>query len=201
MNGLPREEAVQILLAASRDFYSRGWMPGTSGNLSLRLEPLTFLVTASGKDKGALGPADFLVVNQRGELLEPTSQRPSAETPIHRRLYSSFAVGAVYHVHALSSVIISRRYRSEGKVVIRELEILKGLEGVAADEVIEIPVLANDPHIPALAEAIVAAARPNVPGVLIDGHGLYAWGASAFTAKRHLEVLEYLCQYLVLAGG
>ena len=56
-------------------------------------------------------------------------------------------------MHALYSVIVSRCHRSAGKVVLGDLEIPKGLEGVAAADFIEILVLENDPNIPALAAA------------------------------------------------
>jgi methylthioribulose-1-phosphate dehydratase len=57
-----------------------------------------------------------------------------------------------------------------------------------------IPVLANDQNLPRLA----ARARPWLPaapqGLLIAGHGLYAWGRDLDTAQRHLEILEFLLE-------
>lgn len=35
-----------------------------------------------------------------------------------------------------------------------------------------------------------------VPGVLIRRHGLYAWGANPFEAKRHVEAFEFMWEYL-----
>jgi methylthioribulose-1-phosphate dehydratase len=31
-------------------------------------------------------------------------------------------------------------------------------------------------------------------GILISGHGLYAWGDDLAMAKRHLEILEFLLE-------
>ena len=31
-------------------------------------------------------------------------------------------------------------------------------------------------------------------GLLIAGHGLYAWGEDLFSATRHLEILEFLLE-------
>ena len=36
------------------------------------------------------------------------------------------------------------------------------------------------------------AERVAVPGFLLAGHGLYAWGATAADARRHVEALEFL---------
>jgi methylthioribulose-1-phosphate dehydratase len=30
---------------------------------------------------------------------------------------------------------------------------------------------------------------------LIRGHGLYVWGEDVFSAKRHIEAVEYLLAY------
>jgi methylthioribulose-1-phosphate dehydratase len=55
-------------------------------------------------------------------------------------------------------------------------------------------VLANDQDLPRLA----AKARPLLSaaphGLLIAGHGLYAWGRDLANAHRHLEILEFLLE-------
>ena len=46
--------------------------------------------------------------------------------------------------------------------------------------------------------ALSAAGQPRLgggpPGLLITGHGLYAWGKDLFSANRHLEILEFLLE-------
>lgn len=90
-------------------------------------------------------------------------------------------------------------------VQISGLEMLKGLEGIDTHAgSIRIPVLANDQDLPRLS----GAARPHLPGapygLLIAGHGLYAWGEDLRQAQRHLEVLEFLLEQhwreLLLSG-
>ena len=80
-------------------------------------------------------------------------------------------------------------------LVIEGLEMLKGLEGIHTHESrIHIPVLANDQDL----DRLSAAARPHLAGaphgILIAGHGLYAWGADLQQAMRHLEILEFLLE-------
>ena len=46
--------------------------------------------------------------------------------------------------------------------------------------------------------------RRGVPGFLIRGHGLYAWGRDIAEARRHVEGLEFLLSCLwqqALAGS
>jgi methylthioribulose-1-phosphate dehydratase len=71
-----------------------------------------------------------------------------------------------------------------------------GLETHASS--VEIPVFANDQNTVALAEQVEARLGRDcaIPGFLLAGHGLYAWGATAADARRHVEGLEFLlaCQ-------
>lgn len=167
-------------------------MLGTSGNLSILLErePLRFLVTASGKDKSRLTVKDLVLVEEG--RAEPGAPRPSAEAAIHEGLYRNLPAGAVYHVHTVAGAVVSSLYAAENRVCFRGLEMLKGLDIWDLEATVEIPILPNLPDIPALARLAARSARPEVPGFLIHNHGLYAWGASPFEAKRHVEIFEYL---------
>ena len=84
---------------------------------------------------------------------------------------------------------------SGGHLLIEGLEMLKGLEGIHTHACrIRIPVLANDQDLARLS----AAAEPHLEtapqGILIAGHGLYAWGRDLEQASRHLEILEFLLE-------
>jgi methylthioribulose-1-phosphate dehydratase len=62
----------------------------------------------------------------------------------------------------------------------------------------QLPIFANWAEVTRIAGDIEAyySARQDqrVPALLIASHGITAWGADAFTANRHLEVTEFLCQ-------
>ena len=47
-------DAAQQLIAAGRFIDSKGWVPATSGNFSVRLPDGTIAITVSGKHKGQL---------------------------------------------------------------------------------------------------------------------------------------------------
>jgi hypothetical protein len=59
---------------------------------------------------------------------------------------------------------------------------------------IEIPVLANDQNLPRLSQRAGPLLGDAPQGLLIAGHGLYAWGPSLSQAIRHLEILEFLLE-------
>lgn len=194
-------QAADCLIEAASGFYQRQWMAGTSGNLSLRLasdthHPLRYLITASGRDKGALTPADFVTVAEGGTVLEPPGAKSSAETLLHEAVYRLFPqVNAVYHVHTVAATVLSRHcVDPDGVLRISGLEMLKGLGATTHDTTIELPVFDNSQDIQALSEQLPRRLRPDVPGFLLAGHGIYTWGESPFEARRHVEIWDFLFQ-------
>jgi methylthioribulose-1-phosphate dehydratase len=181
--------------------HRRGWCDGTGGNFScvLAQEPLELLMAPSGVDKGQVAPDDLITVDGDGQLLGG-SGKPSAETLLHLAIVKSRGAGAVLHTHSQASTLLSKLAcpsgESAGWIRVSGLEMLKGLEGIKSHgEEVKIPVLANDQDLKRLS----AAAQPLLPeaphGLLIAGHGLYAWGATLEVAKRHLEILEFLLEH------
>lgn len=75
------------------------------------------------------------------------------------------------------------------------LEMLKGLEGIRSHTTpVAIPILANSQDMRELSHAALAHLATAPYGLLIAGHGLYAWGDSLSQARRHLEILEFLLE-------
>ena len=180
--------------------HRRGWCDGTGGNFScvLNQEPLELLMAPSGVDKGLVAPDDLITVDGDGQLLGGNG-KPSAETLLHLAIVKSQGAGAVLHTHSQAATLLSKLAcpsgESAGWIRVSDLEMLKGLEGIKShEEEVKIPVLANDQDLKRLS----AAAQPFLPdaphGLLIAGHGLYAWGANLEVAKRHLEILEFLLE-------
>jgi methylthioribulose-1-phosphate dehydratase len=189
--------AVAAVIAAGRTAASRNWTPATSGNFSVRIDRDRIAVTRSGVDKGALTAGDILVQ----PLDQPLRLGSSAEAGLHVRLYRDAPeIGAIFHVHAPASSVISRAHLADGAVRIHGWELQKALSGVTTHEAaIETPVVANDQDVAALAERVAVrladpppAAETRAPGYLLAGHGLYAWGRDPAEAWRHLEALETL---------
>ncbi|MDI3419848.1 methylthioribulose 1-phosphate dehydratase [Streptomyces luteolus] len=193
----------------SRALYARGWMPGTSGNLSVRLpsdDGRTALITASGRDKGSLTAADMVTVHATtGELLTAGKLKASAETAIHAAVYRVTAARAVIHVHApYATVMASRTGESAGTAVLplERFELLKGL-GLDDPSGTELPVFRNWPDVRTIADEAAAylSAHPDAPpGLLIADHGITTWGGNLAQARNRLECLEAICGLIVLGA-
>lgn len=179
----------------------KGWFPATSGNMSVRIgtagtDNLSFAVTSSGKDKSVHGPEDYLIVDQNGQPLEPTALKPSAETLIHCEIYKATGCGAVFHVHTVFNNLVSELYAEKGHIPVQGVELIKAFNIWEENARIEIPILPNYADIPQIARLVDQAIVPRIPGIVLRNHGIYAWGANAFEAKRHLEAFEFLFEYV-----
>jgi methylthioribulose-1-phosphate dehydratase len=167
----------------------------------LEREPLRLLVTASGKPKGRLQADDFLVVDAQGQP-EPRAQgRPSAETLLHVAVVQRAGAAAVLHTHSVAGTLLGEHFRPKGGLTIAGYEMLKGLEGIASHEASTfLPVLANSQDMHVLGEDVrrLFDEYPSLHGFLIAGHGLYTWGESVEQAQRHVEILEFLLEVLLL---
>ncbi|MFB9467112.1 methylthioribulose 1-phosphate dehydratase [Streptomyces cinereospinus] len=185
-------EAGAVLAREAARFASFGWMRGTSGNLSVvtNRDPLRLAVTASGLDKGELTATDVVLVDAAGQAV--SGGRPSAEAALHARVVRLTGAGAVVHVHTIASVAVAERC-PEG-IVFRDLEMLKGIgRPTHAGEVV-LPVIGNSQDMAVLGDRLEAARDPDMPAVVVAGHGLYVWGADPRQARHHTEVVEWMLQ-------
>ncbi|MGA1303900.1 MAG: methylthioribulose 1-phosphate dehydratase [Cyanobium sp.] len=191
------QEKAVALCRVMAAIHQRGWCDGTGGNFSVVMSwaPLMLLMAPSGVDKGKVDPADLIVVDEQGQVVRGCG-KASAETLLHLAIVSSTHAGAVLHTHSQAATLLSRlEVQSTGQMVVEGLEMLKGLEGIRSHiEQVTIPVLPNSQNM----QQLSAVARPLLAqaphGLLIAGHGLYAWGTTLDQAHRHLEILEFLLE-------
>lgn len=197
-----KQRAFAELREAKAAFAAKGWFPATSGNLSIRLggkgmqEQFLFAVTASGKDKSAHTPEDFLLVDETGSPTESTQLKPSAETLIHCEIYRLTGCGAIFHVHTVFNNVVSEMFWQRGSIPVQGVELIKAFNIWEEEAEIEIPIVPNYADIAKIAALIAERVVSRVPGILLHKHGIYAWGDNAFEAKRHLEAFEFLFEYV-----
>jgi methylthioribulose-1-phosphate dehydratase len=210
-------ETIDALRAIGREFHGRSWSLGTSSNYSVIVsrDPLELVITASGKDKSALGRDDFVRVDATGRLLggpggpAAPGRKSSAETLLHCTIAEMLpAVGAVLHTHSVWSTILSGADLDRGSLRIEGYEMLKGLDGIATHETCgEVPIFANAQDMPALSADVRArlggldwtGPRPPAHAFLLARHGLYTWGRDLAEARRHVEILEFLFECVARA--
>ena len=185
-------QVVEAIAAMGRFASARGWVPATSGNFSCRIDAGSIAVTRSGVDKGNLTAEQIAAL----DLADAIPPGLSAETPLHVARYRADpATGAVVHVHTVAATVLSRLHAADGAMTFAGFEMAKALRGMTTHETdVVLPIFANTQDIVALAAVVEArlGSAPAVPGYLLAGHGLYAWGQTMDEARRHLEGLEFL---------
>lgn len=180
--------------------HARGWCDGTGGNFScvLSREPLVLLMAPSGVDKGAVAPEALIQVDAQGQVVTGEG-RASAETLLHLEIVARTGAGAVLHTHSHAATLLSDWCLGEGSdagaLPLQGLEMLKGLAGIDSHRRrVTLPVLANDQDLARLSATAGPLLGDAPHGLLIGGHGLYAWGRDLPEARRHLEILEWLLE-------
>ncbi len=192
-------QLAESLSSIARSFYSRGWVVGTSGNLSAIVdrEPLRLAMSPSGVDKGALVADQILMIDEHGQVLSEHTAKPSDESSLHIRIVKECGAGAVLHTHSIWNTMLSELHATEDGLAIEGYEMLKGLHGVKTHQHREwLPIIENSQDMLALAASVGDTLRKHTDahGFLIRRHGLYTWGDDLAEAKRHVEILEFLLE-------
>ena len=192
-------EIAAKLAATAKGFHARGWLLGTSGNLSavVQREPLLIAMSPSGIDKGELSAEAILLVDERARVVDGSNRKPSDETLLHLEVVKQRQAGAVLHTHSVWNTILSDLFAAENGVAIQGYEMLKGLAGIHSHEHREwLPIIANSQDMRELSATvnIVLAANQDAHGFLLHKHGLYSWGKDLNEAKRHIEIIEFLME-------
>src|SRR3990172_5205628 len=195
----PRAALVEI----ARDFHARGWMAGTAGNLSAREDDHHFWITASGRPKGRLDELDFLLVRvQDGEVVERVrpENKPSAETAIHRTLYTLFPnARACLHGHSIDACLAADRAKKGAKLLrLAPIEMIKGFDVWEQNPKVDLPLFENVLNVARIAKDIETRFKKNKPvitALMVSSHGPTVWGAGPQEAYNRFEILEFILRY------
>jgi len=196
-------ESRAALVEIARDFHARGWMSGTAGNLSSRVDDEHFWITASGKPKGRLDADDFLLVRVAdGAVMEKrrAEDRPSAETAIHAVLYRRFPTArACLHGHTVAACLAAdRARRGAASLRLPPIEMIKGFDVWQQNPKVELPLFENTLDVAKIAKAIEVRFKksaPEITALMVRGHGPTVWGAGLQEAYNRFEILEFLLQF------
>lgn len=151
-------------------------------------------IKPSGVAYGELQPSDIVVVSlATGEVVDGTL-RPSSDTPTHRALYRAFPeIGGIAHTHSPRAVSWAQAERDvpcfgtthadhfDGPIPVtrrlREEEVRGAYEQLTGESIVEcFAERGLDPL--------------GMPGVLVAGHGPFAWGTSPRKAVENAIALE-----------
>jgi ribulose-5-phosphate 4-epimerase/fuculose-1-phosphate aldolase len=174
--------------------FQRGLTPGSSGNISLRLDDGGWLVTPTNASLGFLDPARISRLDPNGRLL--AGDPPTKEIPLHEAFYDCrTSARAIVHLHSTNAVALS---------MLSEVDPRAVLPPMTAYYVMRVGQTALAPYYrpgdPAVADAIRGLAG-RYSSVLLANHGPVVAGDSLEAAVFATEELEETAKlYLLLRG-
>lgn len=194
LKSMDESKAREEICRFSRSLFERGLTPGSSGNISLRLDDGGWLVTPTNASLGFLDPARISRLDQTGRLL--AGDPPTKEIPLHGALYES-RVGsrAIVHLHSTHAVALSMLPEIDPRAV---LPPMTPYYLMRAGQTALVPY--HRPGDPGVAEAIRGLAG-RYSSVLLANHGPVVAGDSLEAAVFATEELEETAKlYLLLRG-
>jgi 3-dehydro-4-phosphotetronate decarboxylase len=184
------KEARVQLQAAGRSMLGNDLAWGNAGNISARLGPDSYIITASGTRLGDLADEDFVECSFDGPV--SGNRKPSKETPMHRAIYEERPeVGAVLHASPFYSTLVAcTDIQIPADLFIEDMYYLERVEHVSYFH-------AGSRE---LGEAVrTQAKQSNI--LFLDNHGVLVYDTSVQEALMGLQTLEFVCRMVISARG
>lgn len=182
-----RRQVVQVGL----DALAHGVVHGTSGNMSIR-DPATGLIaiSPSGIPYPAVTPADIVVVDEEGEVVEGV-RKPSSETPLHTMVHRERPhVRAIVHTHSHYATVVGC-LRPALPPILTEVALVVGAR---------VPVTRYGlTGTPDFGRSVIEVLEPGGLAVILKNHGLICFGDDFERALGVAEAVEEAAKVYVHA--
>jgi L-fuculose-phosphate aldolase len=183
------------LAACSADLHALGFAPGTSGNVSVRLDGARVLATPTGCSKRIVGPEDLVVVDMDGQQLAGT-RHVTSEIDMHLAIYKARPdVEAVVHAHP----VFATGFASSGLALDQPL---------CSEVVMTLGTIPLAPYATTGTCEVRQTLAPYLQhhdAVLLANHGAVTYGDSVMDALMKMETVEHFAQICLvvrqLGGG
>ena len=173
-----------------------GWVAANDGNVSVKLEDGTFLVTPTGISKSFITPDKLLRIDEHYNILEGSEgYRPSSEIKMHMRCYEKRPdVNSVIHAHPPGATGFAVAHRAMDMYnMIEDVTVLGAvpLTPYGTPSTTEVPD-AIEPYL------------DHHDAMLLENHGALTVGSDLITAYYRMESLELWAKITinaVILGG
>ena len=187
--------------AANTALPAAGLVDLTFGNVSVcDREAGVFAIKPSGVSYDKLTPAQMVIVDMDGEIVEG-ALRPSSDTPTHRRLFLAFAhARAIVHTHSRHAVAFAQAGREIPLLGTTHADYFRG--AVPVTRALTASEIESD-YEWETGNVIVgrfASLDPSeMQAVLVRNHGPFTWGGSGPKAVENAMALEVIAQMALQA--
>lgn len=188
------EDLKQKVLKANLDLPKHGLVTFTWGNVSgIDREKGLVVIKPSGVEYEGMTDEDMVVIDLDGNVVEG-KWKPSSDTPTHLELYKAFPkVGGIVHTHSRWATSWAQAGRgipaygtTHGDYFYGEIPCTRKMtpEEIAGDYEKQTGTV--------IIEAFKDKSYADMPAVLVNSHGPFAWGTDPDNAVHNAVVLEEL---------
>jgi L-fuculose-phosphate aldolase len=178
------QEHRREIVSFGRMLHQRGYIAAMDGNLSVRLDEERILATPTGMSKGALDPADMVIVDMDGH---PIAGRRlvSSEIAMHLLIYKLRPdIRGIVHAHPPTAT----GFAAAGVALNQPLvcEVVLGLGSIPLAKY-------GTPGTPELCETLEPLI-PHYDAILMSNHGAVAYAETLHHAYMKMETVEHFAQ-------
>jgi L-ribulose-5-phosphate 4-epimerase len=191
----------QAVCAANLKLAASGLVIDTWGNVSgVDRTAGVMVIKPSGLPYEGMKARHMVAVRLDTGQAVDSHAKPSSDTPTHLALYRAWpGLGGVVHTHSLYATAWAQARKAIPPLGTTHADTFRGdipctRELKAAE--IQTDYEANTGKI--ILETLAGRNPLECPGVLVAGHGPFAWGASPDEAVHNAVVLEYLARLATL---
>jgi L-fuculose-phosphate aldolase len=175
-----REEIVRY----GRMLHDRAFVAAMDGNLSVRLDDDRILVTPTCVSKGAMRPADMVVVDVEGKRVSGR-RNVTSEIGMHLLIYRLRKdIRAIVHAHPPTATGFAAAGLALNEPLVCEVVI--GLGGIPLARY-------GTPGTSELAQTLEPYV-PNYDAILMSNHGVVSYGDTLEHAYMKMETVEHFAQ-------
>ena len=188
------EQLKNEVLRANLDLVKYGLVTFTWGNVSgIDREKGLVVIKPSGVEYDGMTAEDMVVIDLDGNVVEG-KWKPSSDTPTHLVLYKAFAnIGGIVHTHSRKATSWAQAGRGipaygtthgdyfYGEIPCTRKMTPKEIAGEYEKETGNVIV-----------ETFKDKSYADIPAVLVNSHGPFAWGTDPDNAVHNAVVLEEL---------
>ncbi|HVJ07419.1 MAG TPA: class II aldolase/adducin family protein [Acidisarcina sp.] len=182
-------ELLRELVSIGKRMYRMGYAPGTSGNISVRLDSQRILATPTGCGKSLMRPSDMVVVDPDGHKL-CGKHNPTSELGMHLTVYRMRPdVQAIVHAHPPIATAFAACRKALDEPICSEILMTTGPVPLAA-------------YATTGTEEVSASLEPFIPmydAILLANHGVLTYGGSLLDAFMKMETTEHFAQVCLAA--
>jgi 3-dehydro-4-phosphotetronate decarboxylase len=193
MSGDAELAARAELVRSARSLFERGLTPGSSGNISMRLDD-GYLFTPTNACLGFLDEARLSKLDLQGRHI--SGDPPTKELPLHFGFYEARpSARAVVHLHSTYATLLS---------CLADVDPRNAIPPVTPYVVMRVGRVPVAPYThpgDAAVKPLILDLAPRHPAVLLGNHGPVVSGVSLSAAVYAMEELEETARLVHLSRG